>query len=441
MSQLDNVKRRTILGGMAGGACSLYPAGHGALGGEGAAAPLTFYPLVAEEPKGLQYGGRFFGCLESADQAGNIFFTKGYPGVIRFRVERTGDLAAFRWAMRYQTGKPGENTGYSRGGGGLIKAELRKVVGDTAEAAIPDMAPSGLVAETVINNGQTVPLVGSGGNPVWAFTQPVRVTKGTTLCLVFHQYHDTDWLSINGGWQEAPGAFGTAAGRNGPWYGDAWAGMKGDIVNRWGNRWYYRNVTTPYINFHYTDGVVTGSGTGFSSETGIKEIGGPAMARQRFLVTGYDRVVDALWLRVWNEGGAATAPLSIDLEHEGGGLILNRRVAVSRLAPVTFGTTPIDWTLVYFPSPITLLRNQSYQLRLSSAAPGYRINAAQDYLDLGYNSIDRWPSTSADFSLDGGASWYGWTIPKWNPNQYRKDMRMHIAFRIARSTAPAAMPR
>ena len=83
-----------------------------------------------------------------------------------------------------------------------------------------------------------------------------------------------------------------------------------------------------------------------------------------------------------------------------------------------------------FQTPITLLKDQAYQIHLSSAAPGYRINAAQDYGKLGYSSVNRWPSSIADFSMDHGATWYGWTIRSWNTTQYRKDMWMHMALRV-----------
>ena len=75
-------------------------------------------------------------------------------------------------------------------------------------------------------------MVGSGGNPVWRFITPRRVTAGSTLCLVFEQFHDINWVSINGGWLEAPGPTGLPGSRNGPWYGDVWAGMKGDRSTR-----------------------------------------------------------------------------------------------------------------------------------------------------------------------------------------------------------------
>ena len=393
------------------------------------AAP-TYFPIVPETPAGVQYGGRYIGCLECADQAGNIFFTKGYPGVVRFKVERSGTLNAFRWAMRYQTGAPGENQGYSRGTGGQVRVELRKVAGDTMESTIPDLAPSALLAETQVNNGQAVQLVGSGGNPVWSFTQGVRVTRGDTLCLLFHQHHDTDWISINGGWQEAPPAFGADPGVNGPYWGDVAAGMKGDTVHRWGTRWYYRKVTNPFLNLHYSDGAVTGTGSGYSELSSAKNVGGTAMVRQRFLVQGSNRTCDGIWLRAWNEGGAASAPLVVTIEQEGGGLVLRKLLSHTSFPATQAGTDPIQWKFLKFQSPISLLKDQTYQVRLSSAAPGYRINAAQDYGKLGYSSANRWTSSIADFTTNNGGTWYGWTIQAWNPTQYRKDMWMHMALRV-----------
>ena len=87
MSNVNSVKRWTILGGVGGVACTLVLPG---MMRRATAAKPAFHPLVCETPAGEQYGGRYVGCLECADQAGNIFFTKGYPGVIRLKVERSG---------------------------------------------------------------------------------------------------------------------------------------------------------------------------------------------------------------------------------------------------------------------------------------------------------------------------------------------------------------
>ena len=103
---------------------------------------------------------------------------------------------------------------------------------------------------------------------------------------------------------------------------------------------------------------------------------------------------------------------------------------VALLPPVTFGTDPVRWTFAPFPRGSPCASGAAYTIRLNSAAPGYRVNAVQDYAYLGYNSIDRCVSTIADFSPNSGAHWYGWTIPKWDPQRYRGDMRMPMAFRV-----------
>jgi hypothetical protein len=335
--------------------------------------------------------------------------------------------------MRYNgVSSQGKNeTAYSTGNGGIVLLELRKNLSSGSPAQWwPDMSTTGLLAQTLKNNGKAEPLVGSYAYPVWSFTKPAAVTSGEIYHLVFHQLDANNALSVNLHTSTVPIPWGTPGGRAGPYYKDDWAHLWA-LDNYETNGWFHRPHHAAFVEFYYSDGHVSGVGETYASDSSRKTIGGLEQARERFTVSDYTRSVNGVWFRVWYETGTPSN-LVIRLEGEAGSIIEEVTVARSEITKADLTTTAAPWVYKAFPRRF-LEKGKTYQISFQCANGAYKTSAVQDGGAKGYRSRNRWIGALAEFSRDGGTTWKGWTIDKFNPNEYRTDMHMSVGFTVAES--------
>jgi hypothetical protein len=146
-------------------------------------------------------------------------------------------------------------------------------------------------------------------------------------------------------------------------------------------------------------------------------------------VQAYTRSVGGVWTRAWYQSGAPT-DLILRLENNDGSLIEQVSIPRTQLSLTDLTTAPATWAYKAFSQPRTLAKGSSYRIRLSATSGSYWVNAVIDGTSVGYRSRNRWLGALAEFSTDGGSTWRGWTIDKFNPNEYRTDMHLAIGFNI-----------
>ena len=147
--------RRTMLGGMTA------LVGGSLLGGAaGLVLPSSAASAASLSDRAIApYNGRFYGCMIAADMHGNTFIGKGKAVAQRFLAEATGSIASFNFDLRHDGPppsnhpNPNEDGYHSDGMGGNVTVSLRQDLGGK-----PNMAPSGLIAKTKPNNGESTPL-------------------------------------------------------------------------------------------------------------------------------------------------------------------------------------------------------------------------------------------------------------------------------------------
>jgi hypothetical protein len=284
-----------------------------------------------------------------------------------------------------------------------------------------------VLGETRPNNGEPGPLVGRDPYPVWRFTEPVAVEEGQIYHLVFHQWHERDSVSVNLLTQWNPIPFGSPGGRNGPYYGDDWS----HLWAREDGSWFHRDRTLAFVELVHDDGTVTGVGEIYASGSTIQGIGGPAMARERFEVTGRDRLVSGVWFRIWQETPVRDG-LIVTLADDERGPVEETMVEPALVPASDLRSAPVSWSWSPFAAPRRLERGRRYTIAFSSKGEGYRVNAIRNggRSPFGFSSRNLWMGASAEFSRNGGGDWQGWTIGRWDPSEARDDMHLSVGFPI-----------
>jgi hypothetical protein len=385
---------------------------------------------VASADNDRPYCNKFYGCLMHSDTIGNTRFTKGRPVSVRFRAERSGQITSFRWNLRYNgiSSQDKQETSYSLGDGGTVMVELRK--NDPAGGAAkwwPDMTASGLLSKTSNNNGEAGTLVGRPTYPIWDLLTPVTVAAGQIYHLVFHQLEDNQAVSVNLFSTLNPIPVGSGL-HSGPYYDDDYAHLWAQ-ANYATNGWFIRPHHAAFLEFIYADGQVTGIGERYASTSAQKAVGGANMVRERFTVQDYTRSIAGVWTRIWYTSGTPS-DLLVRLENNDGSPIEQVSIARTAISKTDLTTAPASWAYKAFSQPRTLAKGGSYRIRLSATSGSYWVNAVIDGTAVGYRSRNRWLGALAEFSTDGGSSWRGWTIDKFDPDTYRTDMHLAIGFPV-----------
>jgi hypothetical protein len=269
----------------------------------------------------------------------------------RFRAERSGSLTALRtWFKNMGDVR----VGYGAGNGGIMSITV-----ETDNAG----APSGTVLGRAVHRPGAADA--NGINPgrftLVPFDAPVPVNAGQIYHIV---YRNTDpnpqanYSSINGTYQFGPNLPNPVQPK---WADNSLASLR----KSGSGRWEVFAGTTPILDLTYADG--THQGQGYSEpELNTPVISGTTMLRERFTVTGGNRIVTGASVRLAKTSG--TGNLLVLLEHSSGALIDSFTIPTTNLPTLNRTATASAgiWVSGSFASPRTLTTGETYHLRLST---------------------------------------------------------------------------
>lgn len=282
-----------------------------------------------------------YGCAWNADGLANFEVGKvpGRTVSIRFRAEHGGVLGQVRLFFKFAKGK----SGYQSGNGGKI---LIQVESDDGSA---QHLPSGVVLASVL---VADPL--AEAFPLLSFAQPATLAAGDLYHLVLANVDaqpETNWVSIDDLYNQAdtPGMQ--------PGVSDTDFAL---LTAEDGTPWHVNHAHTPIVDIHYQDGFVQGQGYIDAWLHQKRSISGASRVRERFVVSGPDRTVTSVSVRV--QRVRSPKPLAIRLE-SGDGVLIEEGTIDGSLV----GTTP-TWVQYTFQTPRLLVSGQTYDVVVSAAA-------------------------------------------------------------------------
>ncbi|MBI1173533.1 hypothetical protein GC209_19270 [bacterium] len=378
------------------------------------------------------WDGVLYGCPVQGDTVAptQIKAGAGIRNFYTFTAERTCLITGVRQILRacLSTAEVHDSPGdYSSGNGGTITLQIRPLNADGSPS-------STILGRTRVNNGfgtLCTNAVTNGFNQyaVWDFLSPVPVTRGQRYCFYFENTGGAkDWISLDYTICYAnvptglnpPQHCGIFYGDQNLCYGRYVYGSGPDARSNMGGMW---DVKT-------ADGLDWGNPYYFAKSNARKTVGGSLQARQKFTVSDYTRIVDALWFRCWWTS-AKTTDLIIRLENTGGSPI--EQISVPRANIVATNAYPGNpyarWVKVGFAAPRTLSLGQTYYLRFSAAAGGYEF--CPQYLYGAATSRNSWPNAYCQYSTNGGSSWIdGWDRDD-QPGNYLKGLCLSAAFAVS----------
>lgn len=300
----------------------------------------------------------------------------------RFRATTSSALASIQVAF------PNMNPGYAAGTGGTLEISLRSDDGTAGHF------PSGaILAKTSIRPGEIIPTTNW---PRIAFPTPAQLTAGTLYHIVFRNTDPdpaANFVSVDDIHLNPP--FGSPIQ---PKYANVdWALVYRPTA---GADWLYQTDYAPILGLHYANGHVAGTAYVYSDLGSPRTISGSAKVRETFTVSGADRTVSSVGVRLkWISG---TSPLTVRLETSGGSEIETVTIPAGALTTSGYAVR----ATAAFAAPRTLAAGQTYHLVLSSSG-SYR--AFAPYEGSAYGKWD--PRT---YFADGhaqyttGAGWLDW---------------------------------
>jgi hypothetical protein len=366
-----------------------------------------------------------------------------YEASVRFRAEKTGELAKLRWHNRTLSQQTiddrcktptdvwckckdngldeylcGYTTGnmYHVGNGGLIELTIQ------ADDGTAEHQPSGTVLASIV-----VPTASQGnfGNPhayvpvltdayvTFDLDEKVMVTAGTIYHIVVHNHRPPTQCPNAAGYsiEEAKScdrdrgsqglngvtAWITPALSSGPFYGFMTLRKESD-VDTW--HVYEGSTVIPWYVVEYADGDSFGNGyTFYNSDQHVRRIGGNSKVRQRFTVMDADRTVDGFWLRVGRKSSTSAGDLTATLS--GGGVDVSVTAPAASISESSdYKEAVIEWVNLDFPANVTLEQGTEYNLTLSAdASAEYFANAGFDFGQM--TSKNSWNNARAEYTTGG----------------------------------------
>jgi hypothetical protein len=185
-----------------------------------------------------------------------------------------------------------------------------------------------------------------------------------------------------------------------------------------------RPQDTPILQLAYDDAGAQGQGY-IESWIGTPEtISGPAMVRETFTVSGADRTIAQVGVRLNRSSG--TGPLSVQLESAG--TVIDQGTIPSAAFPLGAldAGTSATWATLAFASPHVLASGQSYALVLSAPPDtAYQAYALERGVDYAFQPPTFFGDGYAQFTSDGG-SWSGFDQPGGSGNSTIADLQLYF---------------
>jgi hypothetical protein len=349
-------------------------------------------------PLALPAQGASYGPALRADSLANTPIGKGGVQVsCRFRADPGGVFQGARpfliWSFKRK--------GYHAGSGGTLKVELQ------TDDGTPQHRPSGQVLAA---NVQRMALAPSSDRfyPLLAFDRAPVLKPGALFHLVFSNSDpdpEDNFLSINALFVKSRG--GTESVQPGRPDSD-WAML---IRSRTRKDWTLRRTPgsdegfTPILEIDYAGGRSQGVGYMEFWMGAPKPVGGAAAVREVFTVTGPDRPVAAVAVRVRQLAG--TGPLTLRLEQGDGKLLASGDVPGPAACTPSASLGGCDWAAWTLPKPLTLAAGHGYRLVLSATGKGsFEAFPMRKGTDKGFSDATLFADGHAEYS--DGSGWAGW---------------------------------
>jgi hypothetical protein len=306
----------------------------------------------------------------------------------RFRAKHSG---AVQQALVYLIP---DHPGYASGDGGTILVTL-----NTDDATASHNPTTKVLASHVISNVLSLP---SPARYFYTlrFTAPPTLTAGQLYHLVFKNIDATptvNFLSVDTLYRLN---FSTPV-QDGISQTDAAV-----LLQNTNGIWNPRLGFSPIYQLEFQNGVTEGIGYIEAWVGAPRPISGTNAVREVFTVSGADRKVSSVAIRVAHVNG--NNPLVVRLENANGVLIEEGSVAASAI-PLSSTTSPsYFWTSFPLSSSYTLVPGDTYHLVLETASTstyeGFPIRKGYDY---GFQNTTFFPDGHAEF--EQGGLWTGWT--------------------------------
>jgi hypothetical protein len=354
---------------------------------------LVFVLLTSKT--GWSNTGDLYGCYWSGDGLVNLEIRDNRTISYRFRSEHTGQVQKVRIFFIFRA------AGYYSGTGGKISVGLYR--DDGSSQRLPSGSP--LASATISDPLNTSSGTSNGAFRLVTLSKPVPLQKGQLYHVVFSNIDSNpskNWVSLNCLYNPAGGTRQFALNNT------DWA-----AVWKLSGSWTNVDKATPILQIYFDNGA--SQGNGYIDSWGAKAISGGNRVRETFKVTGRDRTVSEVNMRVRRTGGSG--PLIVRLEASNGTLIEQGSIS-------SVGTT-MNWVTFKFRQNRTLQVGQTYHLVLSSSDGAFSIIALQNGARYGFTPPTVFPDGHAQFTT--GSSWQTWAG--------RTDLNLQCFF--SPSSAPA----
>lgn len=326
-----------------------------------------------------------YGCPWNADSLGNLQIGKtiGRQISYRFRCASAGELRGVRVYLIFRT----DVREYGRGDGGEVLLELR------ADDETDDHHPSDKVLASVrVTDPTKDARPGDIAYRLFEFERPPTLEKGRLYHLVFsnpspdpvNNYVSIDDLYSN---EREPGVQ--------PGVSDTDLAVIYTYSEK--EPWAINLAHTPIFSLHFADGSYGGQAyINARSQSLLCKITGPAKVRQVFTMSGGDRTVTALHVRLRKTG--RPGELTIRLDAQDGSL------SESTLLPADSIAKEHRWITWKLPRPLDLKNGRSYQVLLTAPeGDAYEIYPLQEGTRNGFHSPTLF--TDGHFEFTPGGAW------------------------------------
>ena len=314
-----------------------------------------------------------YGSAVGMDSKNNLYIGAGANQKVSHRF-RAGTSANLKTIAFNQRGGPN----YSGGNGGSIEVSIQ--TNDNGK-------PSGNVLSSFAFNP---------GNPaghwenreVLTFPDPASLNQGQIYHVVFRNVGGSpisNFISANEVFEYNP------TSPRQPGFSDDYA-----VLTNTGSGWNVSSSNTAVMDLGYGNGHHDGNAYYEMTPEYFTEISGVKMARERFQVSGPNRVVTQAWIRVKRTFGSS--PLTVRLENAGGDVLASDNIAASNIPTSPLWTpggsdwTPASlsgskWVKASFGGPIQLKSGEVYRLRFSTAGDTlYAALPVREVTDVNWHS-------------------------------------------------------
>jgi hypothetical protein len=170
--------------------------------------------------------------------------------------------------------------------------------------------------------------------------------------------------------------------------------------------WADRSNTVPIMQLNYANGLTAGLGYMEVWVRSYKSISGSARAREAFTVSGANRLVSSVSVRLMRVSGSS--PLTVRLETADGTLIEEGTIPASQIAIGTPGDHGggghATWETSTFDTPTTLVSGQSYNVVLSAPSDTvYSVFVIREGSSYGFKPTTYFGDGHAQYTT--GSSW------------------------------------